>query len=269
MKTALLRGREHTMIGGVSTIAEGPAAIAISRGGASKIYAHRDPNEDAAAFATSHHGTAIAVADGHAGHGASEVALERLLEDHAERWLEGEARALRERWRDDAGDALLDLNNAVLTAAGCDGGQPTRTTLAVAVARPDEDLLAFFSMGDSHIFEVRADGVTELGAVGEARIAFLGHPTEDRERLRNKYRADVMTLADSRALVLATDGISEAGIGLANPAAAIAACAADCERRHADLRPLGMARGLVERALEAQREQRSGDNIAAAVAWLG
>jgi hypothetical protein len=78
-----------------------------------------------------------------------------------------------------------------------------------------------------------------------------------------------MTLADSRALVLATDGISEAGIGLANPAAAIAACAADCERGHADLRPLGMARGLVERALEAQREQRSGDNIAAAVAWLG
>jgi serine/threonine protein phosphatase PrpC len=269
MRTALLRGREHTIMGGVSTIAEGVAAIAISRGGASKTYAHRDPNEDAAAFATSHCGSVIAVADAHAGYGASEVALERLLEAHARRWLQGEARALRQSWRDDAGDALLDLNNAVLAGAGCDGGQSTRTTLAVAVARPDEDLLAFFSMGDSHIFEVRADGVTELGAVGEARIAYLGYPTEDRDRLRNKYRADVMTLGDSRALVLATDGISEPGIGLANPAAAIAACAADSEREHADLRPLEMARGLVERALKAQRDQRSGDNVAAAVAWLG
>jgi hypothetical protein len=124
-------------------------------------------------------------------------------------------------------------------------------------------------MGDSHIFDVRPDGVIELGAVGDARIAFLGHPTEDRSRLRRKYRADVTALGDSRALVLATDGLSEPGIGVTNPAAAIAACTADCERRQPDLRPLGMARGLAERALEAQRAQRAGDNVATAVAWLG
>ena len=76
-------------------------------------------------------------------------------------------------------------------------------------------------------------------------------------------------LGKRRALVLATDGISEPGIGLADPAAVIAACAADCERRQPDLRPLGIARGLVEQALEAQRDQRAGDNIATAVAWLG
>jgi serine/threonine protein phosphatase PrpC len=269
MRTALLRGREHTLLGGVSAVAEGPAAIAISCGGAPKTYAHRDPNEDAAAFATSPQGTAIAVADGHAGHRASEVALERLLETHVARWLQGEANALKQGWQDDAADVLFDLNNAVLTSAGRGGGQFTRTTLAVAVARPREDLLAFFSMGDSHIFEVCVDGVTELGAAGQARVAFLGHPTDDRSRLRDKYRAGVAALGNRRALVLATDGISESGIGLADPAAVIAACAADCEPRQPDLRPLGIARGLVEQALEAQRNQRAGDNIAAAIAWLG
>ena len=268
MRTALLCGREHTALGGVSAIAEGPAAIAISRGGAPKTYAHRDPNEDAAAFATSPQGTAIAVADGHAGHRASEVALERLLETHAERWLQGEANALKQGWQDDAADVLLDLNNAVLASAGRGGGQSTRTTLAVAVARPGEDLLAFFSMGDSHIFEVCAGGVTELGAAGEARVAFLGHPTDDRSRLRNKYRAGVAALGNRRALVLATDGISEPGIGLADPAAVIAACAAECERKQPDLRPLGIARDLVERALEAQRDQRAGDNVATAATWF-
>lgn len=269
MRTALLRGREHTVLGGVSAVAEGPAAIAISRGGAPKTYAYRDPNEDAVAFATSPRGTAIAVADGHSGHRASEVALERLLDAHAERWLEAEANALRRDWHDDAAEVLFDLNNAVLTSAGRGGGQATRTTLAVAVARPGEDLIAFLSMGDSHIFEVYPDGVSELGAPGDARIAFLGHPTDDRSRLRDKYRAGVMTLESGRALVLATDGISEPGIGLANPVASIAACAADCEREKPDLRPLGVARGLVELALEAQRLQRAGDNIAAAVVWLG
>jgi serine/threonine protein phosphatase PrpC len=269
MRTALLLGREHTLLGGVSAIAEGPAAIAISRGGAPKTYAHRDPNEDAAAFATSPRGTAIAVADGHAGHRASEVALERLLETHAQRWLQGEPDELRRGWQDCAADVLLDLNNAVLASVGRGGGQSTRTTLAVAVVRPGEDLLAFFSMGDSHIFEVSPDGVTELGAVGDAHIAFLGHSAEDRSRLRRKYRADVTARGDSRALVLATDGLSEPGIGVTNPAAAIAACAADCESGHPDLRPLEIARGLVERALEAQRAQRAGDNVATAVAWLG
>jgi serine/threonine protein phosphatase PrpC len=269
MRTALLRGREHTVLGGVSVVAEGPAAIAISRGGAPKTYAYRDPNEDAVAFATSPRGTAIAVADGHSGHRASEVTLERLLEAHAAHWLEADASALRLGWTDDIADVLFDLNNAVLSSGGRGGGQSTRTTLAVAVARPEEDLLAFFSMGDSHIFAVGSGKVTELAAPDGPRIAFLGHPTDDRSRLRDKYRAGVASLADSRALVLATDGISEPGIGLADPVATIAACAAESARDQPDLRPIGVARGLVEQALRAQREQRAGDNVAAAVAWIG
>ena len=49
MRSALLRGREHGLLGAVDAIAEGNAAIALSRGGAAKRYAYREPNEDAAA----------------------------------------------------------------------------------------------------------------------------------------------------------------------------------------------------------------------------
>ena len=47
----MLRGRDHTRIGVTSAVAEGCAAIALSRGGAPKSYRYRDPNEDAALFA--------------------------------------------------------------------------------------------------------------------------------------------------------------------------------------------------------------------------
>jgi hypothetical protein len=48
MRTGLLLGREHQLLGGVAAIAEGSCAIALSLGGAKKVYEHRDPNEDAA-----------------------------------------------------------------------------------------------------------------------------------------------------------------------------------------------------------------------------
>ena len=72
---------------------------------------------------TLHENAAIAVADGHSGHRASEVALERLLEAHAKGWLEAEANALKRDWQDDAADVLFDLNNAVLASAGRGGGR--------------------------------------------------------------------------------------------------------------------------------------------------
>jgi hypothetical protein len=43
MRSGLLRGREHTKLGAVATLAEGPCAIALSRGGHKKTYRHRAP----------------------------------------------------------------------------------------------------------------------------------------------------------------------------------------------------------------------------------
>src|SRR3972149_99852 len=75
MRSGLLHGREHTKIGAVAALAEGRCAIALSRGGYAKGYVHRDPNEDAAAFAFGAEGMLLAVADGHGGHEAAGVAV--------------------------------------------------------------------------------------------------------------------------------------------------------------------------------------------------
>ena len=86
MRSALLRGRDHTRIGITAAVAEGRAAIAISRGGAAKAYRYRDPNEDTALFAQGEGGVLLAVADGHGGCQAAEVVTDKLLASFASEW---------------------------------------------------------------------------------------------------------------------------------------------------------------------------------------
>jgi hypothetical protein len=71
-----------------------------------------------------------------------------------------------------------------------------------------------------------------------------------------------------RAIVLATDGLSEAGIGVSNPARAVADSVRAASEQIPDVRPLAAARGLAERALDAQRRNVAGDNVATACVWL-
>jgi hypothetical protein len=77
----------------------------------------------------------------------------------------------------------------------------------------------------------------------------------------------VQPLSGTHAVVLVTDGLSERGIGVAEPEKAVAECAEAAARGKPDLQPLAVARGLVERALAEHRRNRSGDNVATAVAW--
>jgi Protein phosphatase 2C len=268
-RQALLRGREHTLLGRISAIAERAAAIAISRGGARKTYAHKDPNEDAAGFAASEHGTAILVADGHSGYAAAEIAIEHWLEVHAARWLAPATPNWAARWNDAAVELIADLNNAVIEAADPRGLELSRTTLALAIARPLEAQLAYLSIGDSHIFCVGRDGVREIAAAPPQRTAYLGHPGHDAGALGPALRFGSAPLDALRGVVLATDGLSERGIGVADPAAAVAGAAADAQAEAPALRPLALARALAERALAAQRRQRAGDNVATAVFWNG
>jgi hypothetical protein len=78
MSTARLHGADHRVLGEIASIAEGGAAIALSRGGAPKRYAHADPNEDAAGFAVSGWGALAVIADAHAGHQAARAAVDRV-----------------------------------------------------------------------------------------------------------------------------------------------------------------------------------------------
>src|SRR5438093_935651 len=160
MRTGILRGRDHLLVGGVAAIAERRVAIALSRGGALKTYDHRDPNEDACAFAWNDHAWLIAVADGHWGSGAAELALDRLLERHAPRWTSPSAIALAERWGLEAPDVVLDLNR-VLLAAGDANRTIGRTTLAIGLARPRDGWWATLLIGDSHLFAVDGDTARE------------------------------------------------------------------------------------------------------------
>jgi serine/threonine protein phosphatase PrpC len=268
VRSALLRGREHLDFGAIDTIAEGDAAIALSPGGARKSYPHTDPNEDAAAFAIGAGGTLVAVADGHRGFEASEVLLEHLIAHPAPQWtLPGGVDPAA--WPRHALAALCDANAEVLRerVARAEGG--SRTTLALALALPARGTLLYAAIGDSHLFRVGPGGVVDLADAGDADAHFLGHGEETTDGLAGKCRIDAVPLGDALAFVLATDGISEHHVGLADPAAAVREAVEKARSAAPDLRALEAARRLVEMALDAHRRNPSGDNIAVAVLWNG
>jgi serine/threonine protein phosphatase PrpC len=265
MRTGLLRGRDHLQLGAVSTLAERRVAIALSRGGAAKTYEHQDPNEDACAFAWTEHAWLVAVADGHWGSGGAELALTRLLERHAPRWMSPAPIALADRWFLEAPDVALDLNHALVAAGGPE--MVGRTTLALALVRPRDGWWAALLAGDSHLFTVDGVRASESCRAAPAKVTFIGEPQLDRAALERAVRCTVERDVP-RALVLATDGLSEPAIGVADPARAVAESVAAARAVNADLRPLAAARGLAERALAAQRANAAGDNVATACVWL-
>ena len=266
MRSGLLRGREHVKLGAVAALAEGRCAIALSRGGFAKGYEHRDPNEDAAAFAFGAGGALLAVADGHGGHQAAELAVAALLSRFAEAWTDGGP--LGAEWLAQARGALQLLHTEIV-GSGSRGGNPdARTTLALALARPGEELLLFASVGDSHVFAAGATGAADLAHPGDGRTAYLGSPSLEPQELAARAVIGSAPLAGTHALALATDGLSEQGIGVAAPEAAVLEVLARAERASPELRPLEAARGIVDCALASHRRQRSGDNIAAAVLSL-
>ncbi len=266
MKTALLRGREHDRVGEIHTVAEGPAAIAISRGGRSKRYPHTDPNEDAALFAWGEGGTLVAVADGHRGFEAAETALEHLLASPAPQWIEpGGVRT--GSWERQVLAALCDANERVLSEARTPE-RPARTTLVLALVPRDQQIVLWASIGDSHVFRASESGAEELGAAAEGETAFLGHRSETPESLQAKCRCGAAPLGGARAVVLATDGLSEREVGVDDPAAAVHDASASAGSVAPALRARELVRGVVETALEAQRKNWSGDNVAVAAVWL-
>ena len=268
MRTGLLRGRDHTLIGSIATLAERRVAIALSRGGAEKTYGHRDPNEDACCFAYTEHAWLAAVADGHWGHRGAELALERLLERHAPRWTSPSAIALADRWFLEAPEVVSDLNR-VLLAAGAESDTAGRTTLALALVRPRDGWWAALLMGDSHLFLADGASASEPYAAQGDDVLFVGDARLDRPAIERGLRCGFQPIAPQSAIVLATDGLSETGIGVAKPSLAVAESTAAARASDGDLRPLAAARGLAERALEAQRRNRAGDNVGTACIWLG
>jgi serine/threonine protein phosphatase PrpC len=263
---ATLWGSESQIIGGVSVIAEASAAISLSQGGSKKLYPHTDPNEDAAAFAFGEAGVLLAVADGHNGCDAAKSAIDELM-------LRAGALLTRngstdDEWKNDALETIGAIQTALVSRVEQGVRGHSRTTLALALVLPSEGLLAFASVGDSHIFRVCPNEVVDLGAHSEGLRCFLGNPANDLGTLANKSVVGVESLANTRAVVLATDGISEPGIGVDVPEFTVSECAAGADRFAPELRPLELARNVAEAALAAHQRHRAGDNIATAVTCL-
>jgi serine/threonine protein phosphatase PrpC len=263
---AVLEGRDHTEIGAIEVIAEGPCAVALSRGGAPKTYSHTEPNEDACLFALGLGGALVAVADGHHGAMGSKIAVRHLLERCAERWtgpdeidsktllLEGEQ----------ALDQIADEIRA--EAKRCDL-PPSPTTLSFVLARIGTDTLFHVSVGDSHIFVTRDEAMVDLGwgATMSEPATYLGRPTSNKHRERRSLGCQ--SLAGVRAVVLATDGFSEKGIGFADPDAELRLIQSRTLVESTPLRAIETCRAVAESSIGEQRRNRAGDNLGCAV-WV-
>ena len=273
MQTAFLRGRKHRLVGDIELVGLGPAAVAISRGGAAKTYSYTDPNEDCVAFAIGEGGHLAIAADGHHGELGSEAAVQTILEEFATCWTAAASPAGNEMdWRGLGLDALLRANRAILEIAGGNQIPPAPTTFALALVRPEDDLLLSISVGDSHVFAVDRGVANELGRPDPdwKFTPFLGYEEAQRSMMEEYSIIDVRDLTALRAIVLATDGLSESGIGVADPAREVCSRVAQVEL---DNRPDQFAvetcRGVVETALRAHVRQKAGDNMACAVLRVG
>jgi len=271
MQIAFLRGRQHQQLGHLELDGLGPAAIALSRGGARKTYSHTDPNEDCVAFALGDGGLMAVAADGHHGELGSEAAVQEILEGYAESWTAADSAAENELdWRQQAMDALLACNHAILEVAGRNQLPPAPTTFVVALVRPREDLFLHVSVGDSHVFAVEPGRAIDLGGRDAAWkfTPFLGYEEARPELLEQYAKIGVRDLTDLRAVVLATDGLSEPGIGLADPPGAVYSAVGRAEFDvPADQRPVETCRAVVESAMHSHRKQNAGDNMGCAVLW--
>jgi serine/threonine protein phosphatase PrpC len=195
------------------------------------------------------------------------VAIRRLTEHFAPGWTGGDAPAAT-TWKATTLAVLSDLNAAICDEAAGPDPDDSRTTLAFALVLPDDDRLAFAAIGDSHVFRVGDNSADDIARDAGAYTAFLGVRDEPLDALRNKFFCGTQPLDRIRAVMLATDGISERGIGMEAPSFGVLEATRSADAAAASARSLVSARRLVELALEAQRQNRSGDNVATAVIRL-
>ena len=264
---AILRGSESQIIGGVSVVSEASAAISLSQGGFKKRYSHTDPNEDTAAFALGEAGVLLAVADGHNGCNAAETAIDELML-RAGAILRCDRNTSDEWWKKTFMETIGAIQKTLVSRVAQGVRGHSRTTLALALVLPGEDLLAFASVGDSHIYRVCPNEVVDLGTHSGGLRCFLGNPADDLGSLAKNSVVGVESLANTKAVILATDGISEPGIGVDVPEFTVSECVAGADQSAPDLRPLRLARDVAEAALAAHQRHRAGDNIAVAVTCL-
>lgn len=264
MNAAILVGRSQRELGAIGEQVGGGIAAALSRGGAAKPYAHTDPNEDAVLAARGTRGALVAIADGHWGARAAEIAIEVVRDAHLADFIDGPERSA-DRWYQDVLHLLVTANDAILAAHGEE--ERSRTTFALALARPAENLLVATSVGDSHLFAGAPDAVREV-LPRPRKLSVLGHEPWTASQAERTARFDVRPLEAVDVLVAVTDGLSEKGIGVADPLAAVSEAVTAARSADTAHRAARIARAIVDTALAAHVANDAGDNVAAGVAWV-
>lgn len=244
--SALLLGREHVDLARIATEAVGAgAAVALSKGRFEKVYHHVDPNEDCAAAVAGPRATLLAVADGHNGDIASEVAVSTVLEF----------------WGYDPPPANLDddlvlttltaINDAILSRTQDDGSlaPDSRTTLVVAFVTPTR--LQWASFGDSALYVAERRGVRRL----DTPSSFYAGHLMSAEDIDNRTSRGTLDLDGTNTVVAVTDGLMEFS---RDPEVAIATALEASD----DGAPVDAARAVALEAFKAG----AGDNIAVALA---
>ena len=270
VRSGILIGQKFPHLGAIDTVSEGAAAAAISRGGANKVYDHVDPNEDAALWGTGPGGTLLAVADGHSGAHGARAAVEALARDTADIACAQEAPCRGEAaWCEWLYAAVQATNAGIVRETEAQQLGPAPTTLCIAILRPAEGIWAWAGVGDSHVFSFDGDCARDRGWKGHSprreRAHFLGLAEESWHRSNTALGWGPLDGVES--IVLATDGLSEDGIGVKDPVATVAQAAASARAIPAPRRAQWLAREVAQRANASHRQNKSGDNISTA-AWV-
>jgi serine/threonine protein phosphatase PrpC len=269
VRSEIFRGRGFEQIGVVDVVSEGSLAIGISRGGAPKAYSHVEPNEDAVLCAEGEGGALIAVADGHFGARGAEVCMDLLLASYAPIWTAlASPAASADRWLEVALEALVAADRAIKSEASERRASVSPTTLSLCLIRPSDGRLDFASVGDSHLFVSRKGAVSDVGGRNARHPGpnFLGQ-FKSRDSFAARSSIGSQPLQDVDAVVLATDGLSEVGIGVSDPISIVRQVLVESGKVDPGLQPMTACRSVIEQANQAHRQQRSGDNIAVAVWW--
>ena len=264
MNAAVLFGRSQMVLGAVGEAAGAGCGAALTRGGAPKPYAHTDPNEDAVLAARGARGALVAVADGHWGARAAEIAIETVRDAHLADFVDGPERSA-DRWYQAVLHLVVTANDAILKSHTDDNRW--RTTFALALLRPAEELLVATSVGDSHLFAGSSDGVREI-LQKQRKITVLGNTRWTPSQAERNARFDVCPIGGADVLVAVTDGISESGIGVADPLATVSEIVTASRALVPEARAARAARAVVDAGVAAHVANRAGDNVAAGVAWL-
>lgn len=264
MSGLLLRGRDHTETGELVVRAGLRVATALGRGGAAKPYAYTDPNEDACVSAEGPGGWVLAVADGHWGETGARIAIDHIAA-RAQAWVADRSARDAPAWRDTLAETVQSAHRAIVAAFPEE--RCPRTTLSLALARRPEGAFYTACVGDSHLFWADGERCLDLGWPRDQPARFLGQRDVDAAWVRAATRHETGPLRETRALLAATDGLSEPGIGVSDPPLSVLEALEDAETYPQAERAAVAAHRLATITCNTHARNGAGDNIAIAVAW--